>query len=319
MQNRTFLFTLLSTTLITLGIIAILPRLPGMKTDPEAAYVDGLYRLKFGALNRLQDRRIYVVSGSSSLYSLDTKILTAAIGTPVVNLATHAGLGLPYILDRAGREMKLHDTIIFTPEYPILGASADPNQFTLAFVAFFDRPYIASRPLAERANFYLGYGFIDTIWETLKIRLPGALVSHIDLAFDDLGNARGNSVAKSSRDRGDFTPNSEPLSISADAMIALRKFSARARDKHVQIISFPASLIHLSVWDTPEQRSLRQHVRSTLQELGMNPHGDDQTGWVEPSGIFDAMFHANDVGRAAYTHRIAILLCAQMTCAHPPR
>lgn len=320
MKDRTFLLTLFGAALTMLGVIAVTPLIPGTTTAPDAVWADGLYRQKIHALNQLPAGRIYTVSGSSSLFSLDTQVLSQAVGKPVVNLGTHAGLGLNYIVDRAERQMRPGDTIIFTPEYPILQQPADPNQITLAFVAFFDRSYIASRPLAERTHFYLGYGFPDAIWETLKILHGGASTGLVEagITIDSLGNARGNSVAKSFEDTRGFAPVGVPLPISTDAIATLREFAARAKKRHVQIISFPTSLVHLPGWDTPRQQELRRQTRSTLQALGLNPRGNDQTGWIEPAGIYDAAFHANDVGRAAYTRRITVLLCAQMICAHPP-
>jgi hypothetical protein len=315
MQNRTFLFTLFLSALLTLGFIVLLPMIPGAKTDPASAWAHGLYKQKLARLHQLRGNRIYVVSGSSSLFSLDTQVLSQAIGRPVLNLATHAGLGLSYILDRAEREMQPGDTIIFTPEYSLLEQSAAPNQLTIDFVTFFDRPYIATRPLAEQTHFYLGYGFMDSIVETLKTIRTGVQVGRPDLTIDDLGNARGNTVALSVKDTVEFSSKSEPVPISRDALAALQNWSALAHEKHARILTFPSALIHLPNWNTPGQRALRQQARSIFQQLGMIPRGDDSTGWIEPDGIYDSALHANDAGRAIYTRRIAVLLCREIRCA----
>jgi hypothetical protein len=319
MSSRNFIILLFCSLVAGLALIALLPLLPGMKTDPQAAWSNGLYRDKINALHKLPPRRIFVVAGSSSLFSLDTQVLSRVVGKPVVNLATHAGLGLPYILDRAGREIGPGDIIIFTPEYPILQMAADPNQLTLAYVAFFDRPYIATRPLAEQSHFYLGYGFLDSLLETLKTLRTGVQPGRPDLTFDALGNARGNTVANSVKDTSIFAPSSEPKDISPDAMIALRKFAGRARAQHARIIAFPTALIHQPGWDTPRQRAFRQKLRKTFAELGMVSLGDDSTGWIEPGGMYDSAVHANDAGRAIYTGRLARLLCREIACAHPPQ
>jgi hypothetical protein len=319
MQNRHFLLVLLVSALATLGLIVLLPLVPGIKTDPSAPWIDGLYKEKVAALNRLHGNRIYVVSGSSSLFSLDTKVLSQAVGKPVVNLATHAGLGLPYILDRAERQMQPGDTIIFTPEYPLLELPATPNQLVIDYVTFFDRSYIASRPLVERAHFYLGYGFLDAIVETLKVIRTGKQMGRPDLTTDELGNARGNTVALSVKDNAEFAPGGAPVPISPDELDVMRKFAARAREKHVSLLAFPIALIHLPGYEAPSQRALRRQIRATFQDLGMTVRGDDSTGWVEPGGIYDSAVHANDAGRAAYTARIAVLLCQEIRCANPPR
>ena len=319
MQIPRFLLVLFLSALITLALIALAPLVPGMKTDPSAPWIDGLYKQKIAALRALQGNRIYVVSGSSSLFSLDTKVLSQAAGKPVINLATHAGLELPYLLDRAERQMQPGDTIIFTPEYPLMVLPVQPNQLIINYVTFFDRGYIATRPLGEQVHFYLGYGFVDSIVETLKTIRTGKQVGRDDLTIDALGNARGNTVALSVKDKSEFAPRGEPSPVSPDEVAVLRKFVAAARANQVTILALPPAQIHLPGFETQGQRAMRQHIRATFRDLGMTVRGSDRDGWVEPDGIYDSGAHANDAGRAAYTHRIAILLCREIVCANPPR
>lgn len=319
MQNLRFLVVLLVSALATLALIAMAPLVPGMKTDPSSPWIDGLYRQKIAALRALPDQRIYVVSGSSSLFSLDTKVLSHAVGRPVINLATHAGLELPYILNRAERQMQPGDTIIFTPEYPLMGLAVEPGQLVIDYVAFFDRGYIASRPLGEQVHFYLGYGFLDSIVETLKTIRTGRQVGRDDLTIDALGNARGNTVALSVKDKREFAPHGAPAPISPGEVAELRKFADMARQKHVTILALPPALIHLPGYETQAQKASRAHVRAVFRDLGMTVRGGDADGWIEPDGIYDSGSHANDAGRAIYTARIARLLCREMRCANPPR
>lgn len=319
MQISRFLLVVFLSALVTLALIALAPLVPGMKTDPSAPWIDGLYKQKIAALRALPGKRIYVVSGSSSLFSLDTKVLARAVGKPVINLATHAGLELPYLLDRAEREMRPGDTIIFTPEYPLMALPVSPNQLVIDYVAFFDRGYIATRPLGEQPHFYFGYGLVGSIVETLKTMRTGKQVGRDDLTIDALGNARGNTVALSVKDKSEFAPHGEPSPVSPDEVAVLRKFVAMARAKQVTILAFPPAHIHLPGYETQNQRAMRQNIRATFRDLGMTVRGGDQDGWVEPDGIYDSASHANDAGRAAYSARIAVLLCREIHCASPPR
>ena len=319
MQISRFLLVLFLSALATLALVVLAPLVPGMKTDPSAPWIDGLYKQKIAALRALHGQRIYVVSGSSSLFSLDTKALSQAAGRPVINLATHAGLELPYILDRAERQMQPGDTIIFTPEYPLMVLPVEPNQLIIDYVTFFDRGYIASRPLGEQVHFYLGYGFLDSIVETLKTIRTGKQVGRDDLTIDALGNARGNTVALSVKDKSEFGPHGEPSPVSRDEVAVLRKFVAIAHAKHVTILAFPPAQIHLPGYETLAQQASRQNIRATFRDLGMTVRGGDQDGWVEPGGIYDSGVHANDAGRAAYTHRIVTLLCKEIICVNQPR
>lgn len=319
MRAISFLIVFFVSALAMLGVIAVLPLTGAIKTDPSAPWIDGLYKQKIAALRAQPHGRIYVVSGSSSLFSLDTKVLSDAVGRPVINLATHAGLGLTYILDRAEREMQPGDTIIFTPEYPLLTLPPEPSNITIDYVSFFDRGYIATRPAAEQMHFYLGYGFIDSVIETIKTLRTGKQVGRDDLTIDALGNARGNTVALSVKESAQFAPNGETSAITPQAIADLQKFADLARARHARILAFPIALIRLPGFETPGQKALRDHVRALFRQMGMVTRGDDDTGWLDPSGIYDSAVHANDAGRAVYTARIARLLCVEIACARPPR
>ena len=319
MQGRPFILSLFASALATMAFIIVLPQIPGMKTDPSAPWIDGMYTQKLAALHRLGGKRIYVVSGSSSLFSLDSEVLSQVAGRPVINLATHAGLGLTYILDRAEREIRAGDTIIFTPEYPLLEKPATPSDLTIAYVTFFDRRYIATRPLVEQIQFYLGYGFVDSLVQTLKAIRTGKQVGRDDLTIDALGNARGNTVALSVNDKTEFDTRGDPPPITQSARDVVRKFAAVARERHAVILAFPSALIHMPGWEARSQRTRRGQIRALFADVGMKTRGDDQAGWVEPSGIYDTSAHANDAGRAAYTARIAVLLCQEIRCTNPPQ
>jgi hypothetical protein len=92
----------------------------------EASFVEGLYERKTVALRRAAERsaatgkpRLVVVGGSGALLGIDAELIGLKLGVPCVNLATHAGLGGEYLLDRARRELRPGDRVLLAPEYQL--------------------------------------------------------------------------------------------------------------------------------------------------------------------------------------------------------
>ena len=119
----------------------------------EAAFVDGLYQRKAIAMRRAAERadsagksRLVVVGGSGALLGVDAELIELKLGIPCVNLATHAGLGGEYLLDRARRELRPGDVVLLCPEYQLWG-NPEAGTFTdleWAYVASYDKGFLLS-------------------------------------------------------------------------------------------------------------------------------------------------------------------------------
>jgi hypothetical protein len=72
--------------------------------------------------------KIIIGGGSSGLFAIDTTLMTAALGKPVLNLALHAGLPLETILLEAGRAAEPGDAIIL-PLEPAYYSREDPSNW----------------------------------------------------------------------------------------------------------------------------------------------------------------------------------------------
>lgn len=117
----------------------------------EAAFVEGLYVRKAVAMARAAERsaasnkpRLVIVGGSGALLGIDAELIELKLGIPTVNLATHAGLGGEYILDRARRELRPGDRVLLCPEYqlwnnPPAGAF---NDLEWQYVCTYDKAFL---------------------------------------------------------------------------------------------------------------------------------------------------------------------------------
>lgn len=91
-------------------------------------WVHHLFLRKEAALHLAGDApRVLIAGGSGCLFSFDAEALERELKQPVVNLCSHAGAGLEYMLARTRRHVRPGDTVILNPEYRVL-ISPDPRQ-----------------------------------------------------------------------------------------------------------------------------------------------------------------------------------------------
>jgi hypothetical protein len=315
MSFARFLAALFASFLLALGLIALLPALHIARPDAEIAWTASLYADKERAAGLIPGPRIIAVGGSGTLFSFDSEVATRRIGRPVLNFGTHAGLGLPYILDRAGRLLRAGDVVLLAPEYELLQSGAPPNEHTIQFVTFYDRGYLKQRPLTEWPRYIFGYSVLPSLVEGMKQMLNGPPAGRPDVVLDRLGNARGNTVALSGGEQlAGATPQLPPPPVSEAALEALRKFAALAAARHAKILVIPPALVRTRGYSDPEFRKFQSSLDILYAGLGMKVLGTPEQAFLPPQDMYDSIYHANDRGRARYTSRILPLVCQALGC-----
>jgi hypothetical protein len=84
-------------------------------------WVAALYEEKHAIASSFAGPRIIVAGGSSGLFDIRADMLTAALGMPVINYATHAGLLTETLLNRLRPELRKGDIVLLCLEYPLYG------------------------------------------------------------------------------------------------------------------------------------------------------------------------------------------------------
>lgn len=87
---------------------------------PDADWVNDLHIRKEVALADAASPRVLFIGGSGCLFTIDTELIGARLGKPAVNLCSHAGVALEYMLAYARRHARPGDTVIIVPEHRVL-------------------------------------------------------------------------------------------------------------------------------------------------------------------------------------------------------
>ncbi len=117
-------------------------------------------RDKRAAAARARSPKIVLVGGSNLAFSVDSGLLEARTGRPVVNMGVNAGLGLDYMLAEVAPLLRPGDTVVLAPEYQLLACGCADGAVILSLLDV-DRTAAASldassvRPVARATLAYV--------------------------------------------------------------------------------------------------------------------------------------------------------------------
>jgi len=98
-----------------------------------------MYGKKVEMLSR-QDRKpsIVLFGGSSVAFGYDSELIEQMTGMPTINLGTHVGVGLKYMIDDCFPRLKRGDVLVFSPEYVFFFDDHAYGESALTDVLFLD-------------------------------------------------------------------------------------------------------------------------------------------------------------------------------------
>ena len=96
----------------------------------------GALRDKHALLTRTSGPRLILVGGSNVSFGIDSRVLSAELQMPVVNMALHGGLGLKYTLDDCLPYVQEGDIVVLMPEYENYYTSNFLGELELVSVLF---------------------------------------------------------------------------------------------------------------------------------------------------------------------------------------
>jgi hypothetical protein len=315
MKFARFLYLLCSSLMLAMAVIAILPWLKLARPDAQTNWTAGLYVAKIRAADAVKGPRIFAVSGSDLLFSLDTSVLSKHLDHPVINFGSHAGLGLTYILDRITREMRPGDVVVLGLEYELLQGEPQPSELTVQVATFFDHDFARRQPLAERLRYIFGYSVLPSLVEGAKWLYRGPPEGRPGETLDALGNERGNTVAASKRQLFGIDPPGEATaSIAPGVKASILAFAGEAARRHVTLYAIPSAVADTPAYRTAGYQDFLKTVPPMFAGLGIPFLGEPALSFLPQQDMYDTIYHANDRGRAIYTARILAALCTRMTC-----
>ena len=279
----------------------------------DAHWIAALYAAKEQALARIHGPKVILVAGSSTYYSYSATQLTRRLGLPVVNFGTHAGLGAPYLLDRAAREMRAGDIVVLTIENGLL-RTEHPTAVLTHFVQFYDPGYVQRGGALSWAPLLVGVSLHD-LWRS---RVEEGLLGRTRIHIDPAGDATDNLASTVSPEVRAVVAATRLVSITTDPNDPpgyLRQFVATARARGVTVLAAWSPMLDRPIYRDPSDPRRLGAISATYRRLGVPVLGAPQDFLFPLADTYNSAFHLNDAGRAKATAKLGDLICRQITCA----
>lgn len=277
----------------------------------SSRYIQEWFNVKMRYAQRAQGPKLVFVSGSNTLFGIDTAELEARLGLPALNLGSHAGLGLRYILRQARQAVGEGDIVVLPLEYE----QYEPGKWEEALV-----DYIAARDPA----YFKELSAADKL-ECMFAMPPKRLLRGVKARF--VPDARHEDSAYDSRylnANGDMTNNAYAKRTPAavlragrrDAVFAAaacpdreaaREISAfiafcRARGARV-LAAYPSFLYKDKAFRGADLERV-QEIAAFYATAEVPVLGDYAEFLYDADDFYDTAYHLNDRGKGKRTRQL---------------
>jgi hypothetical protein len=159
-----YLIILATTFLLSLiGYIGLIPLIGPTPVSGEYWIKEMLTIKRNIVKHHGREKKIIIASGSSTLFSIDTTLLTREFGVPVINLGLMGGMPLDRVLREASLATQAGDVVILAlePDYYCREEISGFDEWVFRNAIAWDHEYWDSLPTIKKwtAIWYLGFRF----------------------------------------------------------------------------------------------------------------------------------------------------------------
>lgn len=316
-----------------LALIAYISLIPALGPTPVTAeyWVQELLVIKRDIVKRYaNDRKIIIASGSSTLFSIDAKLLSEQLGLPVINFGLMGGMPLDRILEETDAASSRNDIVVLPlePDYYCREEITGFEEWELRNAVAWDHVYWSRLSLYDRltAIRYLGFKFplemliarFDTVFRpaiteprlfTLsatavldKFAKPPPLADNLYSVysmspFGDIRNTTDSDYTGEPR-RAD-----QPIKICEQTLERLKAFTSQQKAKGVSVFFANTPYVAIDGLDSAVVDQASKQFTNALSTLA--PVLDDRSTLVFNREFFlNSALHLNANGRELRTRKL---------------
>jgi hypothetical protein len=254
--------------------------------------------------------RLLIVGGSSGLFGLDAEVIEQQTGLHTVNFASHAGLGLGYILHLARQTARPGDTILLSLEYEFYSSGFSYSVFD-DYILARDPDYFRQMPLLQKIDMATRIPF-SRFQKGWSIRSkPEVVRPHAP--YVDALNSHGDEIGNAAVDR---PPKNSEMDLTANALIdglpsddtdgfnELRKFFAWAKANHITVLATFPNILYHPEYDHPVAQRAVQTITNFYASQGVPVIGTAQEAMLPSNQFFNTYYHLTREAALARTQRL---------------
>ncbi|MEO1429290.1 MAG: hypothetical protein AAFV71_09550 [Cyanobacteria bacterium J06633_8] len=281
----------------------------GIPATGQALWIDELYTIKSSIAKSIQTPKLVIVSGSSSLFGISCKIIHEETGVPCLNGATHAGLGIKYILHRAHSFLKPGDTVLLPLEYAHYKTNNIPGSVLVNYVHEYDPKYLISPDIPNSLRIITGISFNKIVEKfSYKFKPQKSIKTpyqseNINEFGDETGNLKSDINAKKMDNLRKLKPdkNIGNYNKETNGLQTIKNFISWCNDNNIKVITTWPNTVWFDTYKEQNQQDFFKSVQDFYQDLKVPVLGKAEDSMYDKSMFYDTRYHMNDVGVRIHT------------------
>jgi len=300
--------------LVFFNLIVVYPTLfyvqLGVPTE-GTRYLDEWWERKEAYAASIPGKKLLVVSGSNTLFGVDTEQIEEKLQLPTVNFGTHAGLGLKYILERTKNSLQDGDIVLLPLEYTMYIHIEEYEQAYTTYIASRDDAYFRQKSIVEKIRFIASMDLFSLL-HGIKERIYPA--SHVIGRYDSTylnknGDMLNNAVEKKlSREQlhskitcPTFGKGNYP---SEESRRCLLEFLDFCRKRQIKVIAaYPAYLYPAKTFTGQDLEAI-QGIDDFWRQQGVPVLEKYTDSLYDIDNFFDTTYHLNAAGKQIRTQQL---------------
>jgi hypothetical protein len=299
---------------------------------PTEYWIRDVYILKHHIATDIKEKKIVIIAGSSGLFGIDSSLLEEITGIKTVNMSTHAGLTLDFLLEPRKLFLKQGDIAVLPLEFECYHQKTLYNDLTIEAVITWDKKYYdhlslwkklefisSCSPLRVAAALFQKYvsqqkrynlspariiSAAEASWAKENNMLKsGPLYQNIDRYGDIIQNKGTTNKVKAVGYGGMGSPDWEVTSYSKKA---ISSFVNYCRENDIRVFfTWPSTLKsqRFNLNNKIIQDNLTK-IKDFFNQLAVPVLGEPGDFNFERKYFFDTHYHLNQVGRDIRTRRL---------------
>ncbi len=254
--------------------------------------------------------RLLVVAGSNGLFGVRAQDIEKALGVPAVNLSTHAGLGLRFILSQAKTIARRGDIVVLALEYDHYQYDDDERNVFYDYVTARAPAYFKSLRAFGRARFILAVSVRRLCWglRGVFVEPTRKTTGYQSETLNDHGDETKNhhlrrpemGIAVLKR----LKPETLKLNQQAASWVLLREFVGWCDAAGVDLLVTYPSYAAFPEYTTAPQRGYYESVHRFWGSTGVITLGEPWDWMYPKEQLYDTRYHLNDLGMSKRTNQL---------------
>lgn len=285
----------------------------------DAAWIDLLYTTKSQIHRSISTPKLWVVSGSNSLFGISCKTIHDRLEIGCVNFGTHAGISVDYMLYRTKAVAQPGDTIILPLEYSLYTENGTPSDVFIDYVVSRDPKYLLSLNPTSLSKFIFGISF-----ERLKTGIvtkfnpkPDRFYlqtpyhpNHINEYGDQTYNTVANIAEKQAQAVAEIQPMTQMVYYiqSSYGMTRIQEFVTWCRHHDIKVLATWPNTVWFDFYQGKTKTEYWQSIKDFYHRIQVPILGEPEEFLYDKSLFFDTSYHLNDRGVNQRTQQLIELL-----------